>query len=113
MNPALDAVNAFLRLTSGLDADIVAASALLGDDVRFIGPLMQTSGRSDYLELLRQFLPAHVATRVLQQFVQDEDVCSIDELVLRTPAMLGDLAGAQPEPLGQDYGQPAADGYAF
>lgn len=48
--------------------------------------MMQTSGKSSYAALLQQFLPAHVATKVLQQFVQGEDVCSIDELVLRSPS---------------------------
>jgi ketosteroid isomerase-like protein len=86
MNDSLVTVNAFLKLTSGAGADIDGATDLLADDVQFIGPLMQTSGKNEYATLLRQFSPTHVAARVLQQFVQDEHVCSIDEFVLRTPS---------------------------
>jgi len=86
MSAYLATVNAFLELTSGAGADIAAAMDLLTDDVQFIGPLMQTSGKDEYASLLRQLSPTHAAARVLQQFVQDENVCSIDEFVLRTPS---------------------------
>jgi ketosteroid isomerase-like protein len=86
MSTALDTVNTFLKLTSAESGDIAGASGLMTDDVQFIGPLMRISGKKEYAALLGQFLPAHVATKVLQQFSQGDEVCSIDELVVRTPA---------------------------
>jgi limonene-1,2-epoxide hydrolase len=85
MSTSLDTVNAFLKLTSSESADIGGAAGLMTDDVQFIGPLMRVSGRDAYAALLKQFVPAHVATRVLQQFAQGDEVCSIDELVVRAP----------------------------
>jgi ketosteroid isomerase-like protein len=86
MKNPLDVVNRYLTLTSSASADLPKAAELLTDDVTFTGPLMSTSGKPAYVALLQQFLPAHVATRVLRQFADGDDVCSIDELVIRTPA---------------------------
>jgi ketosteroid isomerase-like protein len=86
MSTALDTVNTFLKLTGAEIGDIAGASGLMTDDVQFIGPLMRVLGKKEYAALLGQFLPAHVATTVLQQFSQGDEVCSIDELVVRTPA---------------------------
>ena len=85
MSTSLDTVNTFLKLTSAESADIASAAGLMTDDVQFIGPLMQVSGRDAYAALLTQFVPAHVATKVLQQFTVGDEVCSIDELVVRAP----------------------------
>jgi limonene-1,2-epoxide hydrolase len=81
----LETVNAFLKLTSSSTANLAQATGLMTEDVQFIGPLMSTSGRNEYASLLQQFLPAHVSTKVLQQFANGDEVCSIDELVVRTP----------------------------
>jgi predicted SnoaL-like aldol condensation-catalyzing enzyme len=86
MSKALDTANTFLKLTSAENGDIAGASRLMTDDVQFIGPLMRLSGRNGYAALLGKFLPARVATKVLRQFSQGDEVCSIDELVVRTPA---------------------------
>lgn len=83
MANAADIVNTFLQRTSA--RDIRGAMALLRDDVEFIGPLMRTSGASAYAGLLEQFLPAHIATRILKQFQDGDDVCSVNELDIRTP----------------------------
>lgn len=84
MNKSLETVNSFLQLTGAGDA--AGAARLLTEDVVFAGPLMTTVGSAQYAALLEKFLPAHVATRVRSQFVNDEEVCSINELDLRTPA---------------------------
>ena len=86
MASSIDIVNAFLRATSSAGADLDAATQLMTDDVQFIGPLMRTSGRAEYANLLRQFVPAHLATKVLRQFVDGDEVCSIDQLAVRSPS---------------------------
>lgn len=86
MSSPLEIVNRYLGLTSSAQADLPKAAALLTDDVAFTGPLMRTTGKEAYVGLLQQFLPAHVSTRVLRQFAEGNEVCSIDELTVRTPA---------------------------
>src|SRR5688572_16374553 len=86
MSATLDIVNRFLKLTSSHSADVSGATELMTDDVQFIGPLMRVSGKQEYAALLGQFLPAHVSTKVLKQFSDGEEVCSIDELVVRVPS---------------------------
>ena len=86
MPSSIDIVNAFLRATSSTSADLASATQLMTDDVQFIGPLMRTSGRGEYAALLRGFLPAHIATKVLRQFADGDEVCSIDQLAVRSPS---------------------------
>lgn len=86
MTDALAVVNRYLSLTGSAAADLSLAAELLDEEVVFEGPLMRTTGRAEYVELLRQFLPVHVSTRVLRQFAEGDEVCSIDELTVRTPA---------------------------
>lgn len=86
MSEALSIVNRYLALTSSAGADLPQAVSLLAPDVVFAGPLMRVEGRQAYGSLLEQFLPAHVATRVLRQFADGDEVCSINELTLRTPS---------------------------
>lgn len=86
MSDSIALVNRYLHLTSSAGADLSQAAELLADDVIFTGPLMRMSGKDAYINLLRQFLPAHVSTRVLRQFADGDEVCSIDELTVRTPS---------------------------
>lgn len=86
MTIPLDIVNRYLQLTSSAAADLPQAVELLAEDVVFSGPLMRITGRDAYAGLLQQFLPAHVSTRVLKQFGEGDQVCSINELTVRTPA---------------------------
>ena len=86
MASPLDTVNLYLDLTSSAAADLPRAAELLSDDVVFTGPLMSTTGKDAYVALLEQFLPAHVSTRILRQFADGDEVCSIDELTVRTPS---------------------------
>jgi limonene-1,2-epoxide hydrolase len=85
MAEALKTVNAFLDLTNNRK-DIKAAMQLLATDVVFVGPLMRTSGPEEYAALLEKFLPAHVDTRILKQFEDGDDACSVNDLVVRDPS---------------------------
>ena len=89
MKKSLDVVNRFYELTDPKGRNV---SELLGpfgealtDDFKFIGPLMRTEGRAQYVGLLGQFLPAHVAYRFHKQFEADDEVCSIYDMTVRTP----------------------------
>ena len=85
MAEALKTVNAFLDLTNNRK-DLKAAVGLLTADMVFVGPLMRTSGISEYAALLEKFLPAHLETRILKQFEDGDDVCSVEDLVVRAPS---------------------------
>ena len=85
MTATLDTVNDFLDLTNN-QKDIARAVTLLSPDVIFDGPLMRTSGVDQYAALLDRFLPAHVDTRILRQFEDGEEACSVCELDVRSPA---------------------------
>jgi ketosteroid isomerase-like protein len=89
MNKPLEIVNRFYALT---DPKGRSVSELLGpigdsltDDFRFTGPLMRTEGRAQYVGLLGQFLPAHVACQFHKQFEDENEVCSIYDMTVRTP----------------------------
>ena len=47
---------------------------------------MKIEGRANYLELLRKFLGVHVDLKVKRQFVDKDDVCSINDLTVKSPA---------------------------
>src|SRR5437762_2804629 len=83
MGRALEAVNRFYRTTNDRDADGVGRH--VADDIRFVGPLMATTGADAYVEINRQLLPSHLATRMKIQFEDGDQVCSIHEMDLRTP----------------------------
>ncbi len=84
MESALAIVNRFLELTNH-EKNLKGVAALLADNITFIGPLMRTTGAKAYLSLLEQFLPCHLETRIIRQFENGNDVCSINELLLKTP----------------------------
>ncbi len=90
MDPTLAIVNRFYDLTNSKrnPAQHIVADLrhLVADDITFAGPLMEIHGASEYLALNTQLLPAHLETRMLKQFVDGDQVCSIYELVMRTPA---------------------------
>ncbi len=81
---ALKIVDEFYDATNNRK-DVKATAMLITEDISFVGPLMQTSGAKEYLALLEKFLPSHVETRMVKQLEDGNDVCSIYDLVLKTP----------------------------
>jgi ketosteroid isomerase-like protein len=81
---ALDTVNRFYATTLER-GDIEGIAPLIEPDIVFEGPLQRLSGADAYVDINRQLLPMHVATRMRAQFEQGDDVCSIYELDWRTP----------------------------
>jgi hypothetical protein len=90
MRAPRETVNQFLDLTSpkGRDIDslLPQIATMLADGFVFTGPLMRVEGRANYLELLRKFLGLHVSLTVRRQFADGDDVCSINDLTVRSPA---------------------------
>jgi len=89
MNTPLEIVNRFFALTelNGRTVSEVLPGIrdMLTEDFVFVGPLMKTEGREQYVGLLAQFLQAHVGYRFHHQFADDDEVCSIYDMTVKTP----------------------------
>lgn len=90
MTTPVAAVDRFFALTDvkGRNVSDLLPSIrdLLTEDFEFIGPLMRTEGREQYVGLLGQFLPAHVGYRFHHRFADGNEVCSVYDMDVRTPA---------------------------
>ncbi|MGH9991439.1 MAG: nuclear transport factor 2 family protein [Nitrososphaera sp.] len=84
MGNALETVNRFYDTTENKKGK--GLESMLADNMIFAGPLMRTSGASEYLESTKRFLQMHKATRMMKQFENGNDVCSIYEMDIATPA---------------------------
>ncbi len=71
MGQALDTVNQFMQSQD---------TSLLAEDFRFMGPVDQTSGIEAFMKLNQSFFPMVTGMRMLRQFENGEDVCSIYEI---------------------------------
>lgn len=83
MESALDIVNRFYETTDRHDADGIVE--LIAEDMVFVGPLLATDTREAYVELNRQLLPHHAATRMKLQLEHGGEVCSIYEMDVIAP----------------------------
>ena len=77
MGQALDIVNQFMQSQD---------TSLLADNFRFIGPVDQTTGIEAFMKLNESFFPLVTGMRMLKQFENGDDVCSIYEMDLKSPA---------------------------
>ena len=84
MAHALEVVNRFYEATNNRRADDLPA--LVADDVTFGGPVMRATGAKEYVGMNEQLLGFHQGTRMLRQFEDGDDVCSVYELRMTTPA---------------------------
>jgi hypothetical protein len=80
----LDVVNRFYDITENKKGE--GLKDMLTRDMAFVGPLMRTSGATEYVDSTRQFLQMHRATRMIRQFENGNDACSIYEMDIATPA---------------------------
>lgn len=76
MGQALDTVNHFMQSQD---------TSLLADDFKFIGPVDQTNGIEAFMKLNQSFFPMVTGMRMLKQFENGEDVCSIYEIDYKPP----------------------------
>ena len=84
MEKSIDVVNRFYEATNS--RRIEDLPALVSDDVTFAGPLMNATGSKEYVAMNEQLLGFHSGTKMLHQFENGDDVCSIYELSVTTPA---------------------------
>jgi ketosteroid isomerase-like protein len=84
MGKTLETVNRFYDTTENKKGR--GLETILAKDMTFVGPLMKTFGAQDYIDSTKQFLQMHRATRMLKQFENGNDVCSIYEMDIATPA---------------------------
>jgi hypothetical protein len=76
MGQALDTVNQFMQSQD---------TSLLAEDFTFIGPVDQTRGIDAFMTLNQGFFPMVTGMRMLQQFENGDDVCSIYEIDFKPP----------------------------
>jgi hypothetical protein len=76
MATALEIVNKFSQTQD---------KSLLADNFKFIGPVDQTEGIEAFMELNASFFPMVADMRMLQQFENGDNVCSIYELDVNMP----------------------------
>ncbi len=84
MIKALDVVNQYYDLLN--NKNFISLKDLLSEDMSFIGPLVQRSGASEYLEALKRLFKFHKKSQMLKQFESGDDVCSIYDLIMYKPA---------------------------
>ncbi len=85
MGKALELVNRFYDLTNNKNTT-TCLQDLLAEDMTFSGPLMQTSGAKKYVEMIGQFIKFHKKGKMLRQFENENDVCSIYKVEIGTPS---------------------------
>lgn len=88
MGTARDVVAAFYQVTLE-EPDVDEFEKFVAPNVHFVGPLQSSEGSDAYFEINRQLLPFHVETRMHAQFESGDQVCSIYDMDVRTPA--GDI----------------------
>lgn len=79
-----EVVNRFYDVCNNKQGEGLAG--LVAHDVTFEGPLMKLSGAKDYLSTVGPFCKFHKGMRMLKQFEDANNVCSIYEMTLGTPA---------------------------
>jgi ketosteroid isomerase-like protein len=86
---AADVFSAYLdRFTSG---DIAGAAELLTDDFSFHGPMLQSQGKAAFIEGASGLSPIVRGNKMLRQWVDNDEVCSVYEFKVETPAGAGSI----------------------
>jgi ketosteroid isomerase-like protein len=90
---AADVFRAYLdRFTSG---DIAGAAELVTDDFSFHGPILQSQGKAAFLEGASGLGPIVRGNEMIRQWVEDDEVCSVYEFKVETPAGTGSITMAE------------------
>ena len=85
--------NAYLdAFTSG---DLDAAYALIADDFVFEGPMLQSVGKAAFVEGSRGLQPIARGHTLLRQFEDGDEVCSLYDFDVETPAGSGSVTMAE------------------
>ena len=86
MSNAVDIVNLYYDLSNKKLAGLREMKEMFAEDIEFVGPLNRISGAKQFLALLEQFLPAHEGYRLHKQFEDGDHVCSIYDLLMKSPS---------------------------
>jgi hypothetical protein len=90
---AADVFNSYLdRFTSG---DIDGAAALLADEFSFRGPMLQSEGKVAFLEGASGLIPITRGYDMHEQWVDGDEVCSVYDFNVETPAGAGSVKMAE------------------
>jgi ketosteroid isomerase-like protein len=76
------------RFTTG---DLEGARDLLAEDFSFHGPMLQAEGRDAFLEGASGLGPIVRGNEMLRQWEDGEEVCSVYEFKVETPAGAGSI----------------------
>jgi ketosteroid isomerase-like protein len=76
------------RFTAG---DLEGASALLAEDFAFHGPMLQAQGKDAFLDGASGLRPIVRGNRMLRQWEDGEEVCSVYEFNVETPVGAGSI----------------------
>ena len=80
------------RFTSG---DISGAAELLTDDFVFNGPMLQAEGKEAFLAGAAGLAPFVRGNEMLRQWVDGDEVCSVYNFKIETPAGSGSITMAE------------------
>ena len=83
MGKALDVVKAYY---DAFDKHEKSWQELVADNISFEGPLQRASDKIEFVDLTEQFLQFHKQTRLLKRFEDGDQVCSIYDFIVQTPA---------------------------
>ncbi len=76
-------------LSAFTSGDMEAAQSLIADDFSFAGPMLQVTGKEEFFAGASQLLPIMRGYRMLRQWEDGDEVCSIYEFKIETPAAAG------------------------
>jgi ketosteroid isomerase-like protein len=76
------------RFTAG---DLAGAGDLLAEDFSFRGPMLESEGRDAFLEGASGLGPVVRGNQMLRQWEDGEEVCSVYEFRVETPAGAGSI----------------------
>jgi hypothetical protein len=80
------------RFTSG---DVDGAAELLADEFTFIGPVLQASSKAEFLAGSAALAPIVRGCEIRRQWVNGDEVCSIYDFKVETPAGAGSIPMAE------------------
>ncbi len=76
-------------LSAFTSGDMDTARSLIADDFSFAGPMLQVTGKEEFFAGASQLLPIMRGYRMLRQWEDGDEVCSIYEFKVETPAAAG------------------------
>ncbi len=76
-------------LSAFTSGDMDTARSLIADDFSFAGPMLQVTGKEEFFAGASQLLPIMQGYRMLRQWEDGDEVCSIYEFKIETPAAAG------------------------